>query len=208
MKELDLLKKDWQKNGNSFEQVSEVEIYKMLHKKSSSVVKWILIVSILEFVVLNGIGYLLPEGHKHHYYSQKLEHYMDLFQIISYGVTFFFMYLFYKNYHLISATSTTKKLMETILKTRKTVQYYIFYNLSYIVIMVSSVFFYLVLYDPIIIKKSANHNIAYVIFITISLTFVMVGIVWLFYRLIYGFLLKKLKRNYEELKKIDLQKEG
>jgi len=78
MKELDLLKKDWQKSGNSFEQISEGEIYKMLHKKSSSVVKWILIVSILEFVILNGIGYILPEGHKHHYYLQKLEHYMDL----------------------------------------------------------------------------------------------------------------------------------
>ena len=33
MKELDLLKKDWQKNS-AFEQVSEVDIYKMLHKKS------------------------------------------------------------------------------------------------------------------------------------------------------------------------------
>ena len=52
MKELDLLKKDWQKN-NAFEQVSEVEIYKMLHQKSSSIVKWILIVSLLEFVILN-----------------------------------------------------------------------------------------------------------------------------------------------------------
>ena len=40
MKELDLLKKDWQKSDNSFEQVSEIEIYKMIHKKSSSIVKW------------------------------------------------------------------------------------------------------------------------------------------------------------------------
>ena len=34
MKELDLLKKDWQKSNNSFEQVSEIEIYKMIHKKN------------------------------------------------------------------------------------------------------------------------------------------------------------------------------
>ena len=47
MKELDLLKKDWQKN-DAFEQVSEVDIYKMLHKKSSSIVKWIFIISILD----------------------------------------------------------------------------------------------------------------------------------------------------------------
>ena len=51
MKELDLLKKDWQKSDNSFEQVSEIEIYKMIHKKSSSIVKWILIISILEVLL-------------------------------------------------------------------------------------------------------------------------------------------------------------
>jgi hypothetical protein len=48
MKELDLLKKDWKKNSDSFEQISEKEIYRMIHKKSSSIVKWILIISILE----------------------------------------------------------------------------------------------------------------------------------------------------------------
>ena len=46
MEELDLLKKYWKKSEDTFEQVSEVEIYKMLHKKSSSIVKWILIISI------------------------------------------------------------------------------------------------------------------------------------------------------------------
>ena len=61
MKELDLLKKDWKKNENSFEQVSEKEIYKMIHKKSSSIVKWILIISILEFTILNLIGFLIPD---------------------------------------------------------------------------------------------------------------------------------------------------
>jgi DNA-binding CsgD family transcriptional regulator len=42
------IKKDWQKSDNSFNQISETEIYKMIHKKSSSIVKWILIISILE----------------------------------------------------------------------------------------------------------------------------------------------------------------
>jgi hypothetical protein len=46
MKELDLLKKDWKKSTVSFEQISELELYKMIHKKSSSIVKWILIISI------------------------------------------------------------------------------------------------------------------------------------------------------------------
>jgi hypothetical protein len=39
------IKKDWQKSDNSFNQISETEIYKMIHKKSSSIVKWILIIA-------------------------------------------------------------------------------------------------------------------------------------------------------------------
>ena len=200
MKELDLLKKDWQKN-DAFEQVSEQDIYTMLHKKSSSVVKWILIVSILEFVVLNGIGLLLPDKYQEDIYG--IDHYLNILQIISYGVTFFFMYLFYKNYQSSSTTSTTKNLMETILKTRKTVKYYIGYNLVYFFLIISFISFNVVLKDPIIIKKTENHFF-YAFCIIMILALIIIGIVWLFYTLIYGFLLKKLKRNYNELKKIDL----
>ena len=61
MKELDLLKKDWKKDTNSFEQVSESAIYEMIHKHSSSLVKWILIISILEFIILNGISLFIND---------------------------------------------------------------------------------------------------------------------------------------------------
>ena len=52
MDELDLLKKDWKKQESSFQQIGEKEIYGMIHKRSSSIVKWILIISILEFLIL------------------------------------------------------------------------------------------------------------------------------------------------------------
>ena len=52
MDELELLKKDWKKNDAQFKQVSENEIYGMLHKSSSSIVKWIFIISIVEFLIL------------------------------------------------------------------------------------------------------------------------------------------------------------
>jgi hypothetical protein len=41
-----------------------------------------------------------------------------------------FIYLFYKNYIRISTIASTKQLMKDILKTRKTVQYYVWYNLG------------------------------------------------------------------------------
>ena len=55
MEELDLLKKAWQKDSHGFEQISEVEIYKMLHAKSSSIVKWIFYISLFEL----GFGFIV-----------------------------------------------------------------------------------------------------------------------------------------------------
>ena len=49
MDELKQLKKDWQKD-QKFPKINKSEIYKFLHKKSSSIVKWIFIISIVEFI--------------------------------------------------------------------------------------------------------------------------------------------------------------
>jgi hypothetical protein len=201
MKELDLLKKDWKKNENSFVPVSENEIYKMIHQRSSSIVKWIFVISILEFLVVNGIGLLLPDEHSEDVYV--IDKYSDAFQILSYGVTFFFMFLFYKNYRNISATSNTKKLMETILKTRKTVQYYIWYNILYIGLMVCGLGTFMVLEN----HYYANLNTLKMMEafgLILAAVLILMGLIWLFYRFLYGILLKKLNKNYQELKKIDL----
>ncbi|RTY72958.1 hypothetical protein EKM05_13750 [Flavobacterium sp. GSP27] len=201
MKELDLLKKDWQKNDNSFAQVSETEIYKMIHRKSSSIVKWIFIISIIEFIVLNTLSFLLPDDKISK--SESIEIFITVLDYLSYSVALFFMYLFYKNYRSISVTSNTKKLMECILNTRKTVRYYIGYNL----LLVFFVAVLLLSYE-IQIKSATTNDDGVRIFFTciIMLLFILilVGMVWLFYQLIYGILLKKLNRNYAELKKIDL----
>ena len=61
MDELDLLKKDWKKQEGSFQQISEKEIYGMLHKGSSSIVKWILIISVLELLLWSGITFLTAD---------------------------------------------------------------------------------------------------------------------------------------------------
>ena len=58
MDELELLKKDWKNNNAQFKQVSENEIYGMLHKSSSSIVKWIFIISILEIILWTSLGFL------------------------------------------------------------------------------------------------------------------------------------------------------
>lgn len=119
------------KERTFFKQVSEVEIYKMIHKSSSSVVKWIMIIGIIEFLFWIGVNFISNSDD----YFKKLDAgnillYMKIFSFVNYAVLLFFIYLFYKNFLLISTTDSTKTLMKNILKTRKTVNTYVWYNLT------------------------------------------------------------------------------
>lgn len=60
MDNLDLLKKDWNKSQPGDKQFSAKDIYAMLHKKSSSIVKTLFYISIAELVfwiVLNNLPF-------------------------------------------------------------------------------------------------------------------------------------------------------
>ncbi len=209
MEELDLLKKDWQKLDN-FNQVSEQDIYGMLQKKSSSIVKWILIISILEFLlwaILNIFfkidDYFIQIKHPEFIY------YSDLITYLSYLVIFIFIIFLYKNYKKISTTVSTKQLMNDILKTRKTVQLYVYYNLIMIVISCIFSVYLSFAYNPelaIYNSKILNNPKILIIGIVVTVLFsaIFLFVFWLFYKLLYGILLKKLYANYKELKKIDL----
>lgn len=210
MKELDLLKKDWQKDDHSFEQVSEIEIYKMIHKKSSSIVKWILIISILEVLLWTCLSVCFDSDE----YLEKIQHsefipYFEVLTYANYAVILVFIYLFYKNFILISTTASTKQLMQDILKTRKTVQYYVWYNLAMLVFSLIIGFIIAFVYNPemeLLKDKIAENNKVMVITVGVLflISLLLFGLFWLFYRLVYGILLRRLYANYKELKKIDL----
>ncbi len=213
MDELDILKKDWKKNENSYTQITEKEIYGMLHKKSSSIVKWILVISILEIAFWSVLGFFTADEN----YLKTLEQYhlrdvMPIITTLNYAVILFFIYLFYKNYKTINTTDTVKKLMRTILKTRKTVQNYVWYNLIMTFLSMVLVVIFQLKYDPNIekvfknVSSTMDSNLFYLIvtFFYIIVILVVIGFIWLFYRLIYGILMKRLNNNYKELKKIDL----
>lgn len=213
MDELDILKKDWKKNENSFNQITEKEIYGMLHKKSSSIVKWILVISILEIAFWSLLGlFTADENH-----SKQLEiyHLKTIFQIVSYinyAVIVGFIYLFYKNYKKINTTETVKNLMQNILKTRKTVTSYVWYNIIMSILSVIILFVFQMRYDPNLnslmerssekMSPDALYLVLVIVYIIIGL--VVMGLIWLFYRLLYGVLLRRLTKNYKELEKLDL----
>ena len=205
MKELDLLKKNWQRN-NTFEQVSEVDIYKMLHTKSSSIVKWILIISILEFIVINGIAFFLND--KTYDEFLRLHPFINFLEKFNYLVIIAFIYCFYRNYKAISVLQSSRTLIKHILKTRKIVTYYIFWNI-FIGGCTGALSFiegfndgYNAAGETAGGNKETVLEENYITLVIVAL-FIM-GLIWLFYKLLYGRFLSKLKENYTELKKIDL----
>ena len=115
------------------------------------------------------------------------------------------------NYRKITTTDNVKNLMANILKTRKTVSSYIFVNLAYFII--TSAIILIVTFNKdgdmisLVNKMEAQGKAGMVYLIYILGAIIIIGLlvllIWLFYRLIYGLLLKRLLRNYNELKKID-----
>lgn len=210
MEELDLLKKDWKKSTASFEQISELELYKMIHKKSSSIVKWILIISVIEVLLWSALGLAFNgDDYLDKINKSSLELVFKVMNFSGYIITLVFIYLFYKNYVRISTIASTKQLMRDILRTRKTVQYYVYYNLFVVAYSMLVGFIIAFSYSPEIEalqEKIATNNgaIAITISLLVLITLLIFGTFWLFYRLLYGTLLRRLLANYKELKKIDL----
>ena len=103
-------------------------------------------------------------------------------------------------YYLSNWNMKSSLLMNKILKTRKTVRNYVFFNLSYlaltmIVVTIASI--------NINIEDLSNKQILLVVFLMLIATLIILGLFWLFYQLLYGILLKKLNRNYKELAKLE-----
>ncbi|MGB1308249.1 MAG: hypothetical protein ACPG6B_05020 [Oceanihabitans sp.] len=214
MDELELLKKDWKKEeAGRFPKLSYNDIYGMLLKKSSSIVKWIFIISILEFVLWTIISFALKDAdYNKRFESYHAENIMIPFMVLGYVILAYFFYKFFMNYRTISVTDNAKKLMENILKTRKTVKQYVGFNLVYLAISAFLVLGIQFNRDEemisVIEKATANGELfkfyAVTILITLVALAILIGLILGFYYLIYGILLKRLNKNYSELKRLEV----
>jgi hypothetical protein len=213
MDELEILKKDWQKEDPNFPKLSYDQIYKMILKKSSSIVKWIFIISILEFVFWIAISFGLKSSSLNDdIVTVESSTIFVVLSVISYIILAYFFYKFYMNYRTINSTDNATRLMENILRTRRTVKHYVAFNLIGIVVSVGILLPYFMNQDPntksIIDNATANGELfkfyAGIIIVTLLMLAVVIGVLLLFYWLIYGILLKRLNRNYRELKKLEV----
>mgnify|MGYP000212245775 CR=1 FL=1 len=205
MDELDILKKDWHKKGNNFKQLDENQIYAMLKKNSSSIVKWILIISIIEFVVLRlvDVYFLFDEKYTNLLETYHLNTIETVIDIINYTVLLYFIYQFYKNFKTIKSTDSVKKLTKSIIKTRKTVKQYVIFNLGLVFVYTLIGFKSQIKYDPVISIHYENYYLE-IILIASVVILVFLFLIWFFYKILYGFLLEKLNKNYKDLKKLDV----
>ena len=214
--ELELLKKDWQKKEEHLPKLSHDEIHKLIWKKSSSIVKWILIISILEFALPHLI-YLFPIAKSSWaiYESLGMKNFIIGLTIIQYLVVLYFIMQFYKRFKEISVAENSKKLMQKIIRTRASVKYYIIFSLSLLFFSFLSAAFAVYISEDLSVlfnsmdtelpenvspEKLKNSFIFSILILGVCFTAFIGGI----YFLLYGRLLRKLKKNYRELKQIEV----
>ena len=168
-------------------------------------------ISIIELFFWIGLYFTVPEDNINMMKELGLEsvmYYTEMFNFFIFGI---FIIFFYRNYKSIKITDSTKVLMQNILNTRKSVRYFVYYNVGMTIAYFIAINTYLLndsdkLYK---IMHSYNQDIPKEGFANIFITsqiivfLIVLGLLILFYWLVYGILLKKLKRNYKELKKIN-----
>ena len=216
MDELELLKKDWETSSKNYPELNKEDIYKLIYKRSSSIVKWIFIISLLEFAFWTLISFTFKDSKD----LEKMESYdvdyiLYPLMILGYAVLIYFFYIFYKNYKNISATENTKTLMERILKTRKTVKHYVVFNLVFMCISIIVGVYIEMTNNPDVqnmltrIQSEGEGNVTVFYLIVVGISIIAMAIITAillgFYYLIYGLLLKRLKSNYKDLKGLETE---
>jgi len=196
MDELELLKKQWKKQDKGLPKLSYDQIYQMILKKSSSIVKWIFIISLLEFALLISLEII---GRVNGNLSQGFEelgfgsNFVFVISVVSYSILTFFIIRFYLNYKKIKATDSAKILMDNILKTRRTVKYYVFINLSFLGIMLIFSMGYAIFISQEFISPDSGQELSKVtvFVIAVLVSVVVVAAIGLIYYLLYGRLTRR-----------------
>ena len=200
MENLENLKDLWKNQEESKIRFSQDDISQMVQKKSTSIVKWILVISLLEFILPNLLFVFTDfDSTRQFYTTYGLSNIMMFYSVIHIIVIIGFIYIFYKNYRNINVGSTVKILLSNILKTRRTVKHYIYYNITIFGIIGLTMLQKVYSSEEYQNKLSEETSMVQIWIISIILLSLVLFVFWVFYRIIYGFFLKKLKKNYATL---------
>jgi len=216
--DLDQFKESWQKE-NSTTKYNQTEILQMLNKKSRNYVKYILWISILEFLFISGMNlYYLSQDNEHENFTDiliklgvkttstsldGLENIFVFIKILSIGILILFVILFYTAYKKINIEADLKNLIIRIIKFKKTVNLFIYTNIFFLVFS-TILFMYSIL-------QIANHQNVHIdqntliglgVGVVVGLGFSIV-LIWAYYKIVYGIIISKLSKNLEQLQTIE-----
>lgn len=218
--DLDSFKKTWQEQPVQPKYNSD-EILQMLNRKSRNYVKYIFWISVVELLFFSVLGlFYFFQGDESDSFrkileklgaqeSPELENNFDLaylaIKVISLLITAYFVLKFYQNYRKIKIEENLKGLIIRIIKFKKTVNAFILISIAILVAftLVFSAFLFYILNSQNI--QPSNSNLTIVIVGTIVSTVLCVLLIWLYYRLVYGIIIRKLDKNLKQLKDIDSQ---
>ena len=216
--DIDSLKKQWQeqKVPNKYD---NSEILRMLNSKSRNYVKYIFWISAAEFLIFLTINILyifksdgadsfihilekmgvqktveLEANYAHLYFVMKLA---------SLIVTGYFVIKFYLNYRKINVEENLKAFINQIVKFRKTVNQFIFINIGLLVLFMAilTCFVYYIMSTQNI-QLTNPTMLGFITGLIIS-TLLMVLLIWLYYRIVYGTFTHRLGKNLKQLKEIE-----
>lgn len=212
---LDKYKKAWKNQPENSQKVSQVDIYKMTKFRSSSIIKWIFLIGLIEFFFWGILNLIVSKTKYIDVYSElKMLNILNYCYWINFCIIFIFLYFFYQNYKAINTADNTKKLMEKIIKTRKTVKYYVLYNIvgGIFMMIIFNVFVFntpngIEMLMPEQAIEMTDRTGLVKMFIISQTIIIAITVIFLtlFYFLLYGLLLRKLNKNYKDLAKLDTE---
>ena len=200
MEELELLRKDWNKNEAGFKDYSENEIYTMIKHKSVSVAKTLFLIGVTEIVLWSVYGYINGE-----------------FPYLRITLFFGFIILAVLLFRRLKTGNNSLSLMKNILNIRKLIFGYA--AISFLLVILDNlIHFDLYTKDFMAGTKDGwnkGHNIIvhtspekmipelenYAVF-AFCMLFVFY-ILYVIYKKTYGKILSALRKNYRELSRIE-----
>jgi hypothetical protein len=218
--DLDSFKKTWQEQPVQ-QKYDNSEILHMLNRKSRNYVKYIFWISVVEFLFFSimGVFYFMKGDESNSFLkllerlgAQKTPEVENSFEIIyviikslSLLITAYFVYKFYQNYRQIKIEENLKGLITRIIHFKKTVNAFILISIVLLVV-VTTVFIGFIFYslNSQSIEVNSSTLTGFLIGIVLS-TALTVSLVWLYYKLVYGIIMRKLDKNLKQLKDIDSQ---
>lgn len=215
---IDDLKKSWQEQPvPEVYQSSEIEA--MLNKSSRNYVKYILWISVAEFLFFAAVSiysvfytdqtssflHIIKKlGAKITYEIEKdFAHLFFFFKVLSLSITAVFVVLFYRNYKKINIENNLKNFILQIIKFKRTVNLFILTNIIVLIFfaMVLTIFSMNILKLQEIQLQNAT-LIGIVVGAIVSVTIGLL-LILIYYRVVYGIIMRRLGNKLQQLQKIE-----